>query len=191
MNLQQIPVSVQCMLMGCLVVLLPGCSGKKTEAERSTVGNDTTQVAAAPASSQLPLSQELDIQTYVVHQNVDTAEVQLILTTCLVELPPTEEEQAEAQSDNTIEEFATSADDYYFYFSSVIHRLAPMHISIVQASRRYLRFQVDASVSLLVDTKVYGKRSWNPILFKKGTLPVILDLVGEPDTTRVQRYFGS
>jgi hypothetical protein len=179
-----------CTLSVAILLVLSGCSAKKGDSQSSVRDTITSAAVIQTDTLQASYQKELDLNTYLVHQRVDTSEVLAVDSTCIIELPPTEKEHEEAIKDSTEEDFTTAADDYYYYASLVSERADSLHIKVVQTIRRYLRFVVNDSLSLLVDTKISGSRSWNAFLFKRGTAPVVFGLVEDPDTRKIERYFN-
>ncbi len=172
------------------ILLLPGCTAKK--ANEGRVPENSGTVASSSPGDSLSVTSEgvFDLQSYIVQHDVDIREVQIVDSTCMVELPPTFEEQSAAQADGTAEDFATGADDYDYYFAPVRSRVASLNLPIIQAKKRYLRFWMGENVTMLIDTKSYGTQSWNPILFKRGNVPAMLDLLGDHSTNVINEYFG-
>ncbi len=177
-------------LTAALLIVLIGCSSKKTSTDRSTQSDTmsvTDEAVHAPAQ---PTPKELDLQTYRVERSVDPREVQTFDSTCIVELPPTEDEHASAERKGAEEDFETASDDYYYYASIMYDRAQLVNVRVVPSTKRYLRFLVNDSVEILVDTEAEGARTANPFLFKRGKLPEVLGLVYDPDTSKIERYFG-
>ena len=174
-----------------LVILMnPGCGSKKPEAGNTAGRTESSPLAPRENPTPDSYSKENDLRTYIVHRNVDTGEVFVVDSTCIVELPPTEEEHVQAIKDSAEEDFTTAADDYSFYASALNERADSLHVRVVQATKRYLRFVVNDTLSVLVDTRVSGSRSWSPFLFRKGRLPEIVGVVDAPDTRRLESYFS-
>ena len=172
-----------------VILMNPGCGSKKPEAGNTAVRNDSSPLIVREDPAPESYNKETDLGTYIVHRNVDTGEVFVVDSTCIVELPPTEEEHVQAIKDSAEEDFTTAADDYSFYASALNERADSLHVRVVQATKRYLRFIVNDTLSVLVDTRVSGSRSWSPFLFRKGRLPEIVGMVDAPDTRRLESYF--
>jgi hypothetical protein len=170
------------LLAGCC--LTAGCSSRKSET--TPPRSDTLQVPSHPAEATLSGS---DLQRFIVHSGIDTSDLQLISETCVVEMPPMTEERTGAATDSLDEDTATALDDYYAYFSDVIHQTTPLNISLVRGVHRYIRFAIADTLAIVVDTRQSEGSTWNPFLFKRGKYPEIYDLTGNADTTRIARYF--
>jgi hypothetical protein len=174
----------KCMLIPALLVIVvfPGCGPKKADARKSALSDISSQ-SASP--------KELDLNTYLIHFDVDTNEVLGVDSTCIMEFPPTEEEHAQAIRDSTEAAFKTGSEEYSYFVSFVNQRADSLNVRIRKATRRYLRFAVNDTLSLLLDTKSEGSRHWDPFLFKKGKAPVVFGLEDNPDTKKIDTYFRS
>jgi hypothetical protein len=171
------------------LVVLAGCGQqKRQQAEVAVAPTPAGEPATAPVRPEA--TESPDLRQYIVTRPVSPDSIQLVDSSCIVALPPTIAEAAEAQDEGTGEDFEAAADDYTFYFSDVIERAGMAHIPIIDASRRFLRFRISDASTVLIDTRAAGGGNWNPLLFRKGSLPVVYQLVGDPDTNRIRTFFG-
>jgi hypothetical protein len=171
-------------LPGLLLFTLAGCGGPKQPEPRPASPDPASEVSSPDTSDRLELRQ------FFVGRSVAPDSLQTVDSTCIIAISPSLEEARMAQEEGTGEDFETAADDYAYYFSDVIERAEKANVPIVEAVKRYLRFRISGNSFVVVDTRAAGPGSWNPILFRTGSDPVLYRLVGNPDTAAISTFFG-
>jgi hypothetical protein len=167
-----------------LLLILLGCSSKKTDSADSLASQVDTIIA--PEEN---YERWFDINAYIVASDVAKEDVQTVDSKAVIVISPTEEQIADLIKENGEEDFYTIADDASFYQSNAISQLDSFAIETVEAEKRYLTL-VGNNQSWTVDIRQKGAPEWNMIFFDPRKPPKIVTAI-DVTPEELLSYFGS
>jgi len=174
------------------LILLPiaigmccSCSIKNVE----TISSDTTE---APDSTVVTGFDEnnyesfLDLDNYKTGSAPAAAELQLIDSSAVIVINPTDE-QIKEMEEKYDEDFYSIADDNSFYQAEAMSRLDSLGVKTVPAEKRYLKLQ-GKNNHWILDIRKEGAPEWNMILFSVGKTPEIVSSI-DVTNEKIKEFF--
>jgi len=187
-------------LIGVLIVafMLAACTSPKTESTVDSTG--VTEVAAGIPKDTVASNvtegtdSYMQLKSYLVsEEGISPDQIQVVDSTCAIEIWPTEEQMKKLKDESEEDEFYTVTDDASFYASEARSRLDSFHIKVVDTeNKRYLKLK-GAKASWLLDLGRDSSPLWGLVFFNVNKEPEIADEVSvatDPEAIgKLRQYF--
>jgi hypothetical protein len=136
-------------------------------------------------------SQEADaekfrfIEAYLVDKVEDRSQVDVVDSSVVVIVNPTDEQIEQMQKDLG-DDFGTIADDWSYYQYTATMAIDSLHIPFFNVDKRYIEFA--GKKKWIVDLRKKGAPEWNIILFNKNKSPKVMQGI-DVSTDSLRDYF--
>lgn len=128
-----------------------------------------------------------NLEAYLVPDQIDTAQVQIIESSSAILIYPTEDQIENMKKEYGEEDFNTIMDDYQFYQAQAIQNIDSVGIKTITASKRFIRLKGDKRVWVL-DIRKKNLPAWNLIFFKNDKAPEVVPTINVT-TPIIRNYF--
>lgn len=167
---------------------LGSCGLKTAETNVGEItGDSTAKVTPESGFDENNYESFLDLNNYLVESPDTPGNVQVIDSSAVIVVNPTEE-QIKEMEEKYGEDFYTIADDNSYYQSDATLKLDSLHVKTIYADKRFLKLQ-GSKQNWIVDLRKEGAPEWNMIFFHADKEPEIVSAI-DVTQEKIREYFG-
>jgi len=164
------------------------CTCSKKSDDTAVDHVDATGAAAdTVATAEIPYESLFVLDTYLVEETVDPAEVQSVFTGCAVIVVPSDEQTEEMIKEYGEDDFFTMADDAGYYQSMAMELLDSLKVATVSAEKPYIRL-LGSGDTWTLNFRRKGLPGWNIVFFHQEKVPEVVPAI-EVTAERIKEYF--
>ena len=171
-----------------IFLVISSCGVKTTEGDLANVADSTSTILTVAGFDENNYDSFIELSNYQADNKPDPPDVQVIDSTSVIIINPTEAQVAEME-EKYGEDFYTIADDNSFYQYEAAARLDSLGIKTISAEKDFLQLQ-GKSEKWILDIRKEGAPEWNMIFFHTGKKPEIVPSI-DATHEKIKEYFGN